>query len=253
MRALALVLLLSVSAGAQTPAALLISEVGIDGVVHFWWDCAERPELPVTDQLAIEAERAGLRPITRCDGLAAPIHKSLRKAPLAAWEASNLAAAVNAKRVVVGEARFVKKDVNRALALVHVQGVIELKVVDVASGDVVTTHSDKADGFDIDAELAAERARDILLSRALEEVWRWAPRRKPAAKQVLGSVTISGAARALELDAAVDAVAKAPGVTAARIVGFRRGSVTLAIEPAEAEAAARKVVERLGLRVGETP
>lgn len=223
---------------------LLLLETGPDSAERWWWHCAEREAQPVSDRIAGQLERLGLSPIDRCDRLEAPIHKSFRKATLRSFEQINLANAVGASGLFAGVATLTRRAPLADIGLEHVEARLALTSVDLERGEPIDSVTLSAHGFDGDASVAVDRARELLLAQLVPLFGRLVT--GPQSGPPVSRVAIRSIPRPRDLDAWLADVRAAGLATGVRVAELTRDGALLEVDPPSAEAAVIEKLKALG-------
>lgn len=234
-------------AAADQPTLLAIAEFGVDGHVHFWWDCRPQPQVPLTDELSPRLARLGLRVVDRCDRAKTPIHKSYHRAPLRAHQAVNLASVVGAQRVVQGTSRLVQKKGHPELGLLHVEAQLELTVREAETSRELAVLRLSANGFARDLDRATSRARTLLLARLVPKLPRLAVSTSDGSKAT-ARIRLKGFERQGLVDDHVSSLTKIAAVRSATIVELSRDAAVIEVLPSSATTEALAHLRSAGLQ-----
>ncbi|MBT9560261.1 MAG: hypothetical protein IV100_29800 [Myxococcales bacterium] len=223
---------------------VLVEEQRLEGGPRFWWHCGPRAELPFIDALLPHLVRHGRVTIDRCgpDGL----HESFRRPGLRASDVANVASALDADEALAGTVRYETRAGEPALGLVAVNARAELRwTVLGARAQVLGTLTLSVDGFAPTLAEAQSKARELLLSQAIDGVdalLAGLAGAGDAAAEGRFRVTLEvGGPIAKRLELA-PILAGFPGVASARLHAIRRASTIFELTCKGPEEAARAAV-----------
>ena len=242
----AILLLTAWQAAAAPPTTVLLVTERIEtGEKRFWWNCEARQEQPFSDELSPQLSRLGLTVVDGCDGLEAPIHKSYHRPTLMQHDVVNLGNALEARRMVYGEARFSRGKDHPRLGLVHVKLTVVLRGYDLQMERALGPLERHADGYA--PTLAGARAKAVQLAVAslvedLPELTR-TPKRQQAPALNMRLPT----ANPMERRARLQALRGVAGVKRVVLRELTREHVVVSISPPTVRAEVEAYLGQAGL------